>query len=201
MPSLRDEILYWQNQAVDAHHDLLKTIQASAGKWQAAIAAFLGLYATTGFILGPDKLATLPVHGSVEIGSVVAYGVAGLAGISALVLANLAAQGIPEILSGTPVTGPLMYKLVTTRAMTARRQLTGAIGLAGVAGILILAISGFLLGAGIRAQGRPSDILINTGHAYCGILTNVAGQVGVKPLHGKFVSAAGGSLTPVSACP
>lgn len=201
MPSLRDEILYWQNQAVNAHHDLLKTIQASAGKWQAAIAAFLGLYATTGFILGPDKLATLPVHGSVEIGSVVAYGVAGLAGISALVLANLAAQGIPEILSGTPVTGPLMYKLVTTRAMTARRQLTGAIGLAGVAGILILAISGFLLGAGIRAQGRPSDILINTGHAYCGILTNVAGQVGVKPLHGKFVSAAGGSLTPVSACP
>lgn len=201
MASLRDEVLYWQNQAVDAHHDLLKTIQTSAGKWQAAIAAFLGLYATAGFILGPDKLATLPVHGSVEIGTVVAYGVAGLVGISALVLANFAAQGIPEILSGTPVTGPLMYKLVTTRAMMARRQLGWAIGLAGVAGILILAISGFLLGAGIRAQGRPTDILINTGHAYCGVLVNVAGQVGVKPLHGKFVSAAGGSLTPVNACP
>lgn len=180
---------------------MLDTIQNSAAKWQAAIAAFLGLYATTSLVLGPDKLATLPVHGSLEIGTVIAYGVAGLVGISALLLANLAAQGIPEILSGTPVTGPLMYQLVTKRATTARSQLRWAMRLAGVAGFLILAISGFLLRAGINAQNHPSDILINRDHAYCGLLTNSAGQVGVKPSHGKFVSAAGGFLTPVNSCP
>ena len=73
--------------------------------------------------------------------------------------------------------------------------------LAGAAGVLILAISGFLLGAGIRAQDHPSDILINTGHAYCGLLIPKHGQVGVKLPSGRFVSAAGGALTPVNACP
>jgi hypothetical protein len=201
VPSLRDEVTYWQNQAVDAHHNLLATIQSAAGKWQAAIAAFLGLYATTGFVLGPDKLATLPVHGNVEIGIVVAFFIAGIVGIIAVIMANLAAQGIPEIFTGTPVTGPLMYQLVSSRARSARCQLHWAMGLAGAAGVLILVISGFLLGAGIRAQAHPSDILINTGHAYCGLLIHHAGQVGVKPPGGAFVSAAGGSLTPVNACP
>jgi len=201
VPSLRDEVSYWQNQAVDAHHNLLSTIQSAAGKWQAAIAAFLGLYATTGFVLGPDKLATLPVHGSLEIGVVVAFFMAGIAGIVAVILANLAAQGIPEIFTGTPITGPLMYQLVSSRARSARGQLHGAMVLAGVAGVLILAISGFLLGAGIRAQAHPSDILINTGHAYCGLLVHHEGQVEVKLPSGRFVPAAGGSLTPVNACP
>lgn len=201
MPSLRDEVTYWQNQAVDAHHNLLSTIQSAAGKWQAAIAAFLGLYATTGFVLGPDKLATLPVHGTVEIGTVVAFFLAGAIGIAAVIMANLAAQGIPQIFTGTPITGPLMYQLVSRRARSARCQLHWAMWLAGAAGVLILAISGFLLGAGIRAQAHPSDILINTGHAYCGLLTHKHGQVGVKPAGGPFVSAAGGSLTPVNACP
>ncbi len=201
MPSLGDESTFWQNKALDAHHNLLDTIQNSAGKWQAAIAAFLGLYATTGFVLGPDRLATLPVHGSLEIGTVIAYGVAGLVGISALLLANFATQGIPEILSGTPVTGPLMYQLVTNRAMAARSRLRWSIRLAGVAGFLILVISGLLLGAGINVQDHPSYILINPTHAYCGLLTNSADQVGVKPLHGKFISAAGGFLTPVNSCP
>jgi hypothetical protein len=201
VPSLRDEVTYWQNQAVDAHHNLLSTIQSAAGKWQAAIAAFLGLYATTGFVLGPDKLATLPVHGHLEIATVVAFFMAGIAGIIAVIKANLAAQGIPEIFTGTPITGPLMYHLVSSRARTARGQLRCAMLLAGAAGVLILVISGFLLGAGIREQAHPSDILINTGHAYCGLLIHHAGQVGVKPPGGGFVSAAGGSLTPVNACP
>ena len=135
MASLRDEVLYWQNQAVDAHHDLLKTIQTSAGKWPAAVWRLLAYSRRSSW--ARTAAATLPVHGSVEIGTVVAYGVAGLVGISALVLANFAAQGIPEILSGTPVTGPLMYKLVTTRAMMARRA-------AG-------------LGGGTRRRGRNAD--------------------------------------------
>ena len=156
MASLRDEITFWQTKAVNAHHNLLDTIQSAAGKWQAAIAAFLGLYATTGFVLGPDKLATLPVHGGVEIGTVIAFGLAGIVGVSALVLANLATQGIPEIMSGTPVTGPLMYQLVLKRATSARWQMTWSIRLAGIAGVLILAISGFLLGAAYGPRAVPA---------------------------------------------
>jgi hypothetical protein len=203
MASLRDEMAFWQTKALDAHHNLLDTIQSSAGKWQAAIAAFLGVYATTSFVLGPDKLATLPVHGGVEIGTVIIYGIAGIIGVIALLLANLATQGIPEIMSGTPVTAPLMYQLVTSRAVTARNRLRWSIRLAGVAGILILAISGFLLGAGIRAQDHPNAILTNSTQSYCGALTHdpVDGQVAVLLPDGTFIPAAGGSLMPVNSCP
>ena len=159
------------------------------------------MYATVGFVLGPDELATLPVHGGVEVGTVIVFGLAGITGVSALVLANLATQGIPEIMSGTPVTGPLMYQLVLKRATSARGQMTWSIRLAGMAGLLILAVSGFLLGARIRAQGRPSDILINTSHAYCGLLSHAGQQVGVRLPDGRFVPAAGGALTPVNSCP
>lgn len=202
MTSLRDEMAFWQTKALDAHHNLLDTIQNSAGKWQAAIAAFLGVYATTSFVLGPDKLATLPVHGGVEIGTVIIYGIAGIIGVIALLLANLASQGIPQIMSGTPVTAQLMYELVTRRAMTARSRLRWSMRLAGVAGILILAISGFLLGAGIRAQDHPDYILISSTESICGPLTHFPdGEVGIQLPNGFLISAAGASLTPVNSCP
>ena len=42
MATEQDEALYWAGKAADAHHNAQDIVQASAGKWQAAIAAFLG---------------------------------------------------------------------------------------------------------------------------------------------------------------
>jgi hypothetical protein len=121
----------------------------------------------------------------VEIGTVIIYGITGIIGVIALLQANLASQGIPEIMSGTPVTAQLMYELVTSRAMTARSRLRCSMRLAAVAGILILAISGFLLGAGIRAQDHPDDILISPTESICGPLTHSSdGEVGIQLSNG-----------------
>ena len=60
LASEQDEAVYWASKASDAHRNVLDTVQASAGKWQAGITAFLGAYATVGFVVGPTTLAGLP---------------------------------------------------------------------------------------------------------------------------------------------
>ena len=117
MPSKQDEYRYWTAQLTDASHNMLQTVQASAGKWQAAIAALLAAYATVGFLLTPDKLAALPVHGAAEIILLVTYGLAGLLGIVAVILANLAAQGIPQIKLRKITSGTEYRKRVTMRRL------------------------------------------------------------------------------------
>jgi hypothetical protein len=201
MPSLSDEAKFWSARAADAHHNLLETIQSSAGKWQAAIAAFLGLYATTGFVLGPDKLSSLPVQGDLETGLLAAYGAAGVCGISAVIFANLASQGIPEILTGRAITGPEMRQLASARARRARRQLGWAIKLAAIAGLLVIGVSAFLLVAGIRASNHPDATVVTKTGAYCGELLNVGGALQVRLPSGTLVPLANSSLTPVTSCP
>jgi hypothetical protein len=201
MPSLRDEMLFWSQKALDAHHNMLETIQVSAGKWQAAIAAALGLYATVGFLLGPDKLATFPVQGWPEVGALSAFAAAGAAGLGAVVLANLAAQGIPEILTGTVMTGQQFHELVTRRAISARKRLGRAIGLALVAGGLAISTSTFVLFAGVFAANHPAALLVNPTGAYCGELVSSNGALTLRLANGSTVSIAGGSLTRVNSCP
>src|SRR5258706_9919343 len=130
MSTLTDEARYWATKAADAHHNMLDTIQNSAGKWQIAIAAFLGVYSTAGFIMSPDKLDPLPVRGWTEASLLATYGAAGVCGISAIILASLASARIPQILTGEPITGSRMRELVTNRAKSARRQLKFAVILA-----------------------------------------------------------------------
>jgi hypothetical protein len=201
MPSLADEARFWSTKAADAHHSMLETVQASAGKWQAALAAFLGVYATVGFVLGPDKLAALPVHGAAEIGLLVAYALAGILGLIAIILANLAAQGIPEILTRTVVTGETYYELVRSRAKTASVQLRCAIILAAAAGILVIAGSAYLLIAGVVAANHPHATVVSPSSAYCGELLNSNGNLSLRLPTGKIVPLAGGFLTQVSSCP
>jgi hypothetical protein len=148
MPSQVDEYRFWTTKLADASHNMLQTVQTSAGKWQVAIAAFLGAYATIGFLLTPDKLATLPIHGTAEIILLVAYGLAGALGVAAVVLANLAAQGIPQIRLRTIITGTEYRNDVTNAAVKANCRLRVAIWLAGGARALVLACSAYLLIAG-----------------------------------------------------
>ena len=201
MPSLQEEAEYWAGQASAAHHDMLQNIRNTAGKWQAAIAAFLGLYVTAGFLLTPDKLAALPVHGLVEIGLLIAYGAAAAFGVSAIVLANFAAQGIPQITKGRPQTGPSMQQTVTSRATQALGWLKLAIKLAAFAGILVIGSSAFLLVAGVRAADHAYATVVSPGGAYCGELLNVGGKLSLRLSSGNVVPIAGGSLTQVTSCP
>lgn len=202
MPSSADEAAFWAKAAVDAHHNLLATVQGSAAKWQAAIAAFLGVYATAGFVLGPSLIAALPVHGEPATALLVAcYAVAGGSGIAAVLLANFAAQGIPQIMTGQPVTGPLMWQLTYDRARTARRQLGWSIKLAGAAGAFIIGISAWILIAGITAADHPRSLVVTTNGAYCGELVNTGGTVKLQLPDGRLIPLGGAALTPVSWCP
>jgi len=104
MPTVEDQERYWTIQLMSASHNMLQTVQASAGKWATALAAFLAAYATVGFLITPDKIAALPVHGAVEVVLLIAYGLAGALGIGAVIMANLAAQGMPKIRHDTITT-------------------------------------------------------------------------------------------------
>jgi len=146
-------------------------------------------------------MSTLPVHGSVEIAVLVVYGLAGLAGIAAIVYANTAAAGIPEILSGVAVSGQKMYQLTTTRAITARRQLGTAIKLAALAGALLIGVPLTLVTTGVVAASRTYATLVTPTGAYCGRLLDTGGVLSLRLTDGQLISIHGGSLTEVSSCP
>jgi len=42
MASEQDEALYWPGRAIDAHHNVLDTVQTSTGKWRVARAVNAG---------------------------------------------------------------------------------------------------------------------------------------------------------------
>lgn len=201
MPSPVDEYRFWDTKLADAHHNMLDTVQASAGKWQTAIAAFLGVYATVGFILTPDKLAALPVRGAAEIGLLAAYVVAGVLGIVAVIQANLASQGIPQVRTGT-IGSEDYYQLVKKRAESASLQLLWAMWLAAAAGILVVAGSVYLLVAGVISANHPMATVVTPKSAYCGELLNSHGTLELKLPTGMIMSVPGGSsVTAVSSCP
>lgn len=201
MPSQVDEYRFWDGQLADAGHTMLQTVQAAAGKWQAAIAAFLGAYATIGFLLTPDKLAALPVHGTAEALLLAVYGLAGVLGVVAVVLSNLAAQGIPQVRLRTITTGTQYRQHVTDAAVTSDRQLKIAMAAAGCAGVLVLACSAYLLIAGVVSANHPDATVVTPHGAYCGQLLNTSGKLTLLLPTGQVVPVAGGALTQVSSCP
>ena len=201
MPTVEDQERYWTIQLMSASHNTLQTVQASAGKWATALAAFLAAYATVGFLITPDKIAALPVHGAVEVVLLIAYGLAGALGIGAVFMANLAAQGLPQIRHDTIISGPDYRKLVANAADTAHQQLKMALKLAACAGILAVAGSAYLLIAGVIAANHPDATVVTPQGAYCGQLLNSDGKLTLLLPTGHVVPVAGGALTQVSSCP
>jgi hypothetical protein len=195
-----DEARYWAGKAADAHHTMLDTVQASAGKWQAAIAAFLGAYATVGFVVGPTTLASLPPSGW-KYAIVVALGLAGLAGLGAVVLANQAAEGFPRVVRDVPLTGPQLAAAARAAAESSRLRLTQAIRLAAVAGLLALTGSFGILAVGLlAATPAPLVLLVTRSGAYCGALATHNGTAAVQLPGGRRMPVAGGTVTVVSSC-
>jgi hypothetical protein len=201
MSSLEDEYRFWSNKIADDSRNRLETIKSSAGKWQATLAAFLGVYATVGFILSPDKLATLPVHGTAEIILFIGYGLAGALGITAvIILAAISAQR-PKIDIDKPLTGLTYHEIVMGQAVTASHRFRLAIAFAAVAGFVSITGSGYLLIAGVVATNHPHATLVSPTGAYCGELLNSNGKLSLRLQTGEIISVTGGSLTPVNSCP
>jgi hypothetical protein len=201
MPTEEDVARYWTNQLMGASYNMLQTVQASAGKWATALAAFLAAYGTVGFLITPDKIAALPVHGAIEVVLLIAYGLAGALGIGAVILANLAAQGMPKIRHDIITTGQDYRQFVGNAAKRASGQLKMAMKLAACAGILAIAGSASLLIAGVIAANHPDATVVSPQGAYCGQLLNSDGKLTLLLPTGQVVPVAGGALTQVSSCP
>jgi hypothetical protein len=197
----RDEALYWANQAVLAHRDMATSVRASAGKWQAAIIAYLGAYATVNFVIGPTTLATLPVSGWQQDAILAAMCLAGLVAVAAVVLANMAAQGLPNVHENDTLTGQRLAKLTLSGAKQARRQLDRAIVLAAAAGALAVVAAMSILAAAVLATKPPPNAVLQTRtESYCGSIATADGIASLKLSSGQFVPVDGGKLTLVSSC-
>jgi hypothetical protein len=200
MTSEQDEALYWAGKAADAHHNVLDTVQASAGKWQAAIAAFLGVYATVGFVVGPTALASLPPNGWKYV-IVVLLGLAGVVGVTAVVLANKAAEGFPTVERHRPLTGPEMAANALAGATQSRKLLQRAIVAAAIGGGLAILGSFGILATGLLASSPAPTAILNTpSGAYCGTIDTTNGVVSLLLSDGKLVPAKGGTITVVTSC-
>lgn len=200
LASEQDEAVYWASKASGAHRNVLDTVQASAGKWQAGITAFLGAYATVGFVVGPTTLASLPSFTSKAI-TVVVLGLAGVFGLTAVLLAYRAANGFPVVKEDHPLTGPQMADLALTAAKTARARLTTAIYAAGIGGFFAVVGSFAILAFSLLASApAPSAVLVTPSSAYCGTLQTTNGITSVLLANGQHIAAKGGTLTIVSSC-
>ena len=158
------------------------------------------MYATVGFILSPDKLATLPVQGVTEIILIVGYGLAGVIGITAVImLADVANQVIP--LTEMPLTPAMYRKIVRDHTIRVSRRFRLALRFAGIAVFVIIAGSGYLLIAGAVATNHPHATIISPTGAYCGELLDSNGKLSLRLQTGEVIPVAGDSLTQVSSCP
>jgi hypothetical protein len=200
MATERDEALYWAGKAADAHHNVQDTVQASAGKWQAAIAAFLGAYATVGFVVGPTALASLPPSAWKYV-IVVILGLAGFIGLIAVILANRAADGFPKVEQAIPLTGPQMAAAALKGAKPSRKLLREAILGAAIAGTLAIVGSFGILAVGLLSPSpAPTVVIVTNSGAYCGTLNTTNGTTSVLVCNGKLIPAKGGTITVVTSC-
>jgi hypothetical protein len=196
-----EEALYWSTRAIDVHHDILESVRTSAAKWQAGIAAFLGAYATVGFVVGPTTLETLPVTGWIRDVILSAMCLGGLVAIAAVYSANQASTGLPKVVRNRILTGMELAKNTVDTALRAQRCLTRAIVLAGVSGFLVVASSMSVLAAGVlSAPPAPNALLVTAAGTYCGTMTTQDGKVVITLSNGTLVPASGGTLTIVTSC-
>ena len=198
--SEQDKAVYWAAKASDAHRTVLDIVQASAGKWQAGITAFLGAYATVGFLVGPTTLAGLPSFAS-KVGVIIVLGLAGAFGLVAVVLAYLAANGFPRVLEDRPLTGPQVAVNALSGAKTSRCQLRWAMIMAGIGGFFAIVGSFCILAFSLLTSApAPSAVLVTPTAAYCGTLDTTNGETSVLLTNGKHIPVAGGTMTIVSSC-
>lgn len=152
-----------QEAADSASSKSLESVRESAGKWQTTITTMIGLFALSGFVKGPDDFAK--VASSWQWGIPWILGLIALTGVSAVLLAGRAANGLPK--KGWSDAADYMGRQQTA-ADDAASALRWAITLAVVAfGLLVLMVG--ILWFAPRAPAETSNSLVTTRSAvYCG---------------------------------
>lgn len=200
MTSEQEEAQYWASQTITAHRGELEWVRTSATKWQAGIAAFLGVYATVGFVTGPSTLATLPVSDWIRIPILFGLCLAGVAAITATFKVLAVSAGLPKPQDGYPLTGVSYFEQVRDGAIIGSKKLKSSKRWAAIAGSLVLASSMGILAAGVIATTPAAKaILVTTKGTYCGPMSTVKGVVYLT-INGKLMSAKNGALTLVPSC-
>jgi hypothetical protein len=200
MVSEQEEAEYWASQAVSVHRGELDMVRQSATKWQAGIAAFLGVYATVGFVTSPTTLSTLPVSGWIRDLILAGLAVAGAIGIVAVFLALGVAAGLPKANNGQPLTGPFFYAKLKKLAVKENRLLTWAKWLAATAiTLVVLSSIGILIGGVIAKPAAPKAILVTSTTTYCGSISTRNGVVSLN-VNGKLISVGTDKLKIVTSC-
>ena len=172
----------------------------SAGKWQAGITAFLGAYATVGFIVGPATLAGIPSL-AWKLFIVIILGLAGVCGLKAVWFAYRAAYGWPRVVEGAALTGPKMAEIELLGAEKSRAWLDKAKRWAGIGGLFAIVGSYWSLLAGLVASApAPHAVVVTPTAAYCGTLQTTNGVTSVLVAKGKQFPVADGTMTIVSSC-
>ncbi len=199
--SEQDKALYWAGKAADVHHNMLDTVQASAGKWQAAIAAFLGAYATVGFVVGRPRSPTFRRRDG-NTSSWPCWDWLPPSPWSPW-LRQPGCRGVSQSGAGLP---PYWTPDGSERARRSQTVTpTSPKGRSWLPQLpVVLAVSGSfgILAYGLTASAPALTALLTTHSAsYCGTLqTNSDGTVSLLLSNGKQVRAKGGTITIVTSC-
>jgi hypothetical protein len=194
----------WDDEALEAVHTSLRDVRAAATAWGATVGTLLGAFGLVAFIKGPDTFTD--VKGSAaDAAALLVLGAAVLASVAVL-LAALAAQGVPKAVQG--LNGWAFWRLTTDRARTAATQLAISRGLTLVAAYLVLGSIGIVWFTTLKDRGdtRSSSAIVLPDRAgaaaVCGTLGVEGGQLTVAPAHGaRRVVRGEATLTLVDSCP
>lgn len=197
--SPEEEWEYWDKKATELRRGELSTVESSATKWSALMAALLGVFGTVAFAGG---LTTLDKLG--KPWSTLAKGLTSAAAISALaaiILLSLAAGGL--LVTKQPGFTPnRLRERFATGASTSLRWLRCGQLAALLAGLLVLSGSAIVLWVEPKSEDPipPSLVGIVDGTAVCGKLAKSAD--GKKLMIGTTEVTTGvTNLVPVDACP
>jgi hypothetical protein len=197
---------YWENEATKQRRTGLARVRGTAEKWQASIATLLGVFGIVAFVQGPDKLADF--QKPVQIALVVIIGATAVFASVAVLLAALAAQGVPR--RYPTLTG---RQLADQNDRVARRTvllLNWSRGLALAAAVLLVAgtVAAWVITLTTEKKDpEPTAIVVtSSGLAQCGKLVRSAGTqelVLVDSAGNTLIQLDTGvvSVTPVDACP
>lgn len=164
---------YWRRQATTLRRTGLSQIRLTAEKWQATIAALLGVIGVVAFVEGPktlDELERWPEQWILILG----VALAAVLAFFAITLAALAAQGVPRHFQ--QLTAPELARINSAAAGRAASDLMWSRRLAIAAGAIL--IGGTLLAWGWGLAGDDDEkktraiIVTGDGAALCGTLSN-----------------------------
>jgi hypothetical protein len=202
MTTPAEEDKYWADRLEELHHNALKNVRDVAGKWQTAIVALLGAFATVAFVWGPDKLEKFPLAGAARTWALSLLVVGGLLGVTAAFLLALAAIGIPR--EYATMTSPKLEDWTQNRARDAAGQLWRGMVAAALAGLLVLGVSVWVLVGAVTKAPEPTSlaaIVTDSSGAVCGNLIVKDGGLSVEVNNRASPIDGSATVTIVTACP